>query len=506
MQQLSGAPSPLVRVPTATTGVIVLYNPLAHNRTTVVTVPFVRPAATATSQWPTVRDHRGAAVQAQLSPNDEVNDVDGGAEAYKDVVSFVATTVPALGFASYTLHFDGAGGEPPTTHEPTVVVGPPERLTNGALSVGFDQQSGLMSSITSASGAVAARQTFHEYSEGEGGAYCLVMTGEARRVAPPYNISHVQGPVFSQVTTSYRSNGGMQQWVRLFHGADEAVVEVEHHVGTLFPGREMVSRLETDLRPAGGALLTDDSGFPEMHSRARNQSAPISHNFHSMVQSSALSDGARELAVLTRRTMGVASLASGELEYMLARRLTTSSDSQGPWPLDEREDIRDTVWLAVGSVLEVEAARASRAFELEHAVMPFFTEGTAPPPTPLLAPATSLQPWVFVDMFVRHDAARATGAPEFAVRLQSVAKDAPPTEVRLRDLGLGAAGDTCVETTLSMQQPRATNDAQRLRWDANDTAIAAGERARAADVAACSADATITLNPLDIRAFVLSAK
>ena len=45
----------------------------------------------------------------------------------------------------------------------------------------------------------------------------------------------------------------------------------------------------------------------------------------------------------------VASLGEGDLEYMLARRLTDSNDNQGPYPLDEQDDIRDTMWLAFGT-------------------------------------------------------------------------------------------------------------------------------------------------------------
>jgi hypothetical protein len=112
---------------------------------------------------------------------------------------------------SYTLSFGelepgvapgGAGdAPPPSTFLPEVIPGAPATMANGALTVRFDTASGLMAGIDTANGStvVEARQTFHEYIDGEGGAYCLVMTGPARRVAAPYNVSHLQGPVFSQV-------------------------------------------------------------------------------------------------------------------------------------------------------------------------------------------------------------------------------------------------------------------------------------------------------------------
>ena len=61
----------------------------------------------------------------------------------------------------------------------------------------------------------------------------------------------------------------------------------------------------------GGLLHTDDSGFPEMHTRPLNRSAPIAANYHALVQSASIRDenkpdtAALQLSVLTRRTMEV---------------------------------------------------------------------------------------------------------------------------------------------------------------------------------------------------------
>ena len=106
----------------------------------------------------------------------------------------------------------------------------------------------------------------------------------------------------------------------------------------------------------GGLRRAHAPGFPEMHTWVLNRSGPISQNYHAIVQSTSIYDennagsgdggggggsghgGAgsnrgtaqqRQLSVLTRRTMAVASLDDGQLEYMLARRLTDASDNQG---------------------------------------------------------------------------------------------------------------------------------------------------------------------------------
>lgn len=409
LRALSGAAN-LTLDPTDRTGTLLLYNPLAHDRKTIVEVPFVR--GKGVNGWPTVLDHTGAAVLAQLAPNDEVLTLGTPTRPFKDVVYFTAS-VPALGFATFTLRFDHPAGS--STVAPTVVAGTPDAISNGLITVRFDRQTGLMRSVSPnmTGDEINMTQTYYEYIDGEGGAYCLIMTGKARAVSQPYNVSHAVGPLFSQVTQSFRTNGGMQQWVRLFKGAD--VIEVEHHVGRLAGGREVVSRLHTGIANNGG-LSTDDSGFPEMHVRPLNRSAPIAQNFHALVQSASIGDGARQLSVLTRRTMAAASQANGDLEYMLARRLIDGNDNQGPYPLDEQDDIRDTIWLAVGAPSDVEEIRMPRALELEHSLIPLWAEGTTPPPTPWLAPIAPLPSHVWLDLFVRHSTV-AAGAPEYAVRL-----------------------------------------------------------------------------------------
>merc|ERR1712194_886810 len=116
---------------------------------------------------------------------------------------------------------------------------------------------------------------YFQYMDGQGGAYCLVETGPAVPLVPPQRLSHIVGPLFSQVTQTTLSSNGLQQWVRLFNGSD--VVEVEHSSGRLGEGRELISRFDTSIDNQG-MIFTDDSGFPEMHARPLNRSGPISQN------------------------------------------------------------------------------------------------------------------------------------------------------------------------------------------------------------------------------------
>ena len=133
----------------------------------------------------------------------------------------------------------------------------------------------------------------------------------------PMRATAVVGPVMSQMWQTWASGKGLHQRYRL--SAASAAVEVYHASGTLPSNRELISRLSTDLRTQW-CLHTDSTGFYELKARPLNQTGPISQNYHALVQTAALIEkegsASREMAVVTRRTMGVASLADGDMEYV----------------------------------------------------------------------------------------------------------------------------------------------------------------------------------------------
>ena len=125
----------------------------------------------------------------------------------------------------------------------------------------------------------------------------------------------VVGPVMSQMWQTWASGNGLHQRYRLCPASP--AVEVYHASGTLPSSRELLSRISTDLL-TNSLLYTDSTGFYELKERRLNATGPVAQNYHALVQTAALLESkgsaSRELAVLTRRTMGVASLADGELE------------------------------------------------------------------------------------------------------------------------------------------------------------------------------------------------
>ena len=139
----------------------------------------------------------------------------------------------------------------------------------------------------------------------------------------------MSGPVLQEIVyDGFPNYPTFQQKLRLVNGS--AFIDLEHTLDTLPLNREIISRFDTNIATQG-TLFTDDTGF-EIFPRMRNDTLPISGNYHSLVQTSYIRDQktspAPQLSVMTSHTMGVASLSDGQLEYMMYRRLN-SSDDQG---------------------------------------------------------------------------------------------------------------------------------------------------------------------------------
>ena len=215
----------------------------------------------------------------------------------------------------------------------------------------------------------------------------------------------------------------------------------------------------------------------------------------------------RQLTLLARRTMGVAALADGELEYMLMRRIVTGSDNQGPWPLDDKLPMEDHVQLVLGPAVTSEPARFPAALALEHPLALLYRNDSTPAgPAPVVGEgyrnlAEGTPPSVWAELMVRvgeHLPANAT----YAIRLQNTVAGGVAVAVPSLAAAFGIVGmHTCVETTLSLQQTRAANEAARLRWKQE---AGVGSEATAHTLPAVYVSCTgttIMLESLDIRTF-----
>ena len=104
----------------------------------------------------------------------------------------------------------------------------------------------------------AIRQGFWQYVDAVGGAYCLIEQQHATRLSQPFRVAMTRGPVLQEVVQSFAFGSGLMQRVRLVahgtHGtgrnAAATGIELVHAAGRLPSGRELISRLETDIAVA----------------------------------------------------------------------------------------------------------------------------------------------------------------------------------------------------------------------------------------------------------------
>ena len=544
---------------------LLVFNPTLHARSQLVRMAWEFPTAGKPAVIPTVLlktktgSGAGLAVKAQLEVNDNTKSQQTMSHvplpAFASALYFIATDVPPLGLARFELSFDAAGKNSTTTLEPTVVVGAAAIDAAGGLGfagenlrVSFDPADGLMSEVetttttTTTETATAAmatataaakettkatattttlhvRQTYWQYLDGGGGAYCLIEQAPAIRLPAPFRVALTTGPVMQEVVHTYAFGDGLETRTRIVAGR-AAVVDVLHLGGRLPGDRELIYRLETDLATKS-ILRTEASGMGELYERPLNTTASIAQNYHALVQTAVIRDevkageSGRELAVLTRRTMGVASLNVGDLEYMLQRRITAASDNQGPWPLDDQTPMQEEhIQLVVGTQGAVEAARFPLAMDLEHPLVTYAYDidideqsaSWAPPPLSAAAAGRGLPAGVWVELMVRLDPPSPNTT--FMVHLQNMAGLARVVIPSLAEvLGLPVHG--CVETTLTMQQTRAANEAVRLSWPAGGGGAggsgagdgAGGGGASGSGRAVDCSFSNITLAALDIRTF-----
>ena len=412
---------------------VLIFNPSAHTRVERVRVEFSQPKATPSSSFfiPTVysmpRRELGQTKRSEVTAQMEVNDQrttqltnshHPPVHWLNSALYFLAT-VPPLASVAYSLEFemDAASKQlinSSTTAVPMLAVGAAAVARIGlgykddpsCLHVSFNSADGLMQGLEVGCAnptKASARQTYLQYVDAVGGAYCLIEQTSAVELAAPFRVALTRGPVFEEVVQNWGYGYGLQQRVRVVRPTASAAVavvapttvEVEHSSGRLAANRELISRITTDLC-SGGTVFTEASGFSELYPRPLNRTASIAQNYHSLVQTAAIRDsiagcpptttlpgvqgGAtaqkgeapmrpaveRQLSVLTRRTMGVASLFDGAVEYMTMRRISTQSDNQGPWPLDDPLPMHDLVRILLAPVAQSEAARFPLALALEH--------------------------------------------------------------------------------------------------------------------------------------------
>ncbi len=161
----------------------------------------------------------------------------------------------------------------------------------------------------------------------------------------------IVGPIVTEVRQSFAS--WMNQTIRLVEGQLHATLEFT--VGAIplddGKGKEVITRLSSsvnnlaDSSDAETPQIYTDSNGREFLQRTYNfretwdllNAEPVAGNYYPMNAAAYIKDEAAQLSILTDRSQGVASLAQGQVEVLIQRRLL-ADDSRGVGePLNETD-------------------------------------------------------------------------------------------------------------------------------------------------------------------------
>ncbi|OQV16531.1 Lysosomal alpha-mannosidase [Hypsibius exemplaris] len=340
---------------------LLLWNPLARAVEKYIHIPVSDGDYSVTGS-------SGNDISIQINPIFQpVIDIPGRKSTATQEIVFLATLAPL----DYTaINIKRASGKPSTRkgvvgrkggkngYDSDVV------FQNDFISVTFDQDSGILKSITNVEtkDVTVISQTFNTYTGLAGdnsnetkrasGAYifrpnCTDMTvrGKTICIAPFSNSSYqvVQGTLVQELRQTV--SPWVSQIVRLY--ANSPVLEFEWQIGPIpvndGVGKEIISLFRSDLN-SNQTFFTDTNGR-EMLQRKRNSrptfdlnnTEPVAGNYYPVNSRIFIQDETKgtQLTLLTDRTQGGTSLNDGELELMVHRRLLFDDGLGVGEPLNE---------------------------------------------------------------------------------------------------------------------------------------------------------------------------
>ncbi|KAL6118528.1 man2b2 [Pungitius sinensis] len=365
---------------------VIIYNPLAWNATTVVNVTVPFPAAA-------VFDNEGKPVLAQIQRSAQSN-------VTYDL--FIVAELGGLQHRRYLIKFSEqkcSGGECDWTHEAEGVAferlntrerrGTGRRLLpvmNGCYELMFDQDTNLLHSITHLQDKRRVRVTqdfwvYHANGDINAGPisdnYVFSANGSAARAYAAVEMEIIPGRVVTEIRQRfYREEGDQDYTYSITTRVPECFgrrrpchrLEQSCSLGPLPLNAEVVLRTSSSLR-SNRTLYTDANGYQMMkrtHRKFTNNT--LARNYFPMVRGAYIQDDLSRLALFSDRAHGVSSLADGQLEVMLHRRLRNNL----PWnlgynlTLDDSSAATPTLWMTLGSTGVAPQLGQRDAVELQH--------------------------------------------------------------------------------------------------------------------------------------------
>ncbi|NXR63199.1 MA2B2 mannosidase, partial [Rhadina sibilatrix] len=362
---------------------VVVYNPLAWNITTFVTV-------SVSSEAMSVYDELGYSVPAQ---------VQSSVESQSTYDLYILVAISGLSYRKYSIK--------PSDGKQSAFIGSSIKykrrdltradqqrqqlfpVVNDCYQIVFDQNTNLMHSITDreTNQTVQFTQEFLEYhvnGDTKKGPtsdnYLFAPNASAVPVSKAVGLEVMSGNLMTEMRQYFYSNVTSQDYIyavytRLYtvpEGYDGKLlchrIEQEYSVGPLELNREAVLRTSTNLNTRQ-LLYTDNNGY-QLQKRPFKAyvNNTVARNYYPMVQTAYIEDDTTRLMLLAERAHGVSSQGNGQVEVMLHRRLWNNLQ----WNLNNNLTLNDSsvvhpvIWLILGSKAVTNTLYRASGLALEH--------------------------------------------------------------------------------------------------------------------------------------------
>ncbi|XP_071303327.1 epididymis-specific alpha-mannosidase [Agelaius tricolor] len=525
---------------------VVVYNPLAWNITTFVTV-------SVSSEAMSVYDELGRSVPAQ---------VQSSVESQSTYDLYILVAISGLSYRKYSIKpLEGqqpafVGSSVKYKRRDLARAGQQRQqlfpVVNSCYQIVFDQNTNLMHSITDreTNQTVQFTQEFLEYhvnGDTKKGPisdnYLFAPNTSAVPVSKAVGLEVMSGSLMTEIRQYFYSNVTSQDYIyavytRLYsvpEGYDGKLlcrrIEQEYSVGPLEFNREAILRTSTSLNTRQ-LLYTDNNGY-QMQKRPFKAyvNNTVARNYYPMVQTAYIEDDTTRLMLLAERAHGVSSQGNGQVEVMLHRRLWNNLewDLSNNLTLNDSSVVRPVIWLILGSKAVTNTLYRTSGLALEHRPVVMFgaLSGGDKPKLPrqlqqnsvhdlpvTLPPNLHLQTlsipgWRYSSNHVEqvhsiHMGEQQQGDPDFSrvllrIRhLYEVGEDpvlSQPVIVDLKSLLQGVGSVVAVEER-SLTGTWDVNTLERWKWK---TAQYPGKRFF--NSTETSEDFTVTVHPKEIRTF-----
>ncbi|XP_066173322.1 epididymis-specific alpha-mannosidase isoform X2 [Sylvia atricapilla] len=362
---------------------VVVYNPLAWNITTFVTV-------SVSSEAMSVYDELGYSVPAQ---------VQSSMESQSTYDLYILVAISGLSYRKYSIK--------PTDGKQSAFIGSSIKykrrdltragqqsqqlfpVVNSCYQIVFDQNTNLMHSITEreTNQTVQFTQEFLEYhvnGDTKKGPisdnYLFAPDASAVPVSKAVGLEVMSGSLVTEIRQYFYSNVTSQDYTyavytRLYsvpEGYDGKLlchrIEQEYSAGPLELNREAVLRTSTDLNTKQ-LLYTDNNGY-QMQKRPFKAyvNNTVARNYYPMVQTAYIEDDTTRLMLLAERAHGVSSQGNGQVEVMLHRRLWNNLqwNLNNNLTLNDSSVVRPVIWLILGAKAVTNTLYRTSGLALEH--------------------------------------------------------------------------------------------------------------------------------------------